>query len=165
MILFWKDNPAIVRIEEVASTLGARGSVMWALEMAEGAANRLSEMGFDTDIPNEAISTSREWARGRVKMPTSKRRILECHRLADSTDSAEAVALYHAIGQACGVVHTRGHILGLPIYELTSIVRRYGIADCTPHVERRMDVYIDRMGFWKDDAAMDCMEWAGFLSR
>ena len=50
-------------------------------------------------------------------MPQAKAAILACHALAREWDSPEDIALCHAVGQGCSVVHTAGHAMGYPIYE------------------------------------------------
>lgn len=63
-------------------------------------------------------------------MPIAQRKILDCHGFAKEIDNKEDIATVHAVGQACSVVHTAGHAMGYPIYDLTSFVHRYGIDDC-----------------------------------
>ena len=82
-------------------------------------------------------------------MPLAQRLILDCHAIAKELDNAADIALCHAVGQACAVVHTAGHALGLPMYELSAIVYRLGIDNCVQSVEARMAEYSDRLAFWK----------------
>ena len=53
----------------------------------------------------KALETSKLWAFGKAKMPVAKREILNCHSFAKQLSSPEDIALCHAAGQACGVVH------------------------------------------------------------
>ena len=67
-------------------------------------------------------------------MPVAKKAILDCHAAAKELSSLADIAHYHAVGQACGTVLANGHAIGYPIYDLTSIVRKYGIENCKCHV-------------------------------
>ena len=69
----------------------------------------------------------RAWAAGELKMRPAQRSILRCHALAKELPSPADIAACHAVAQACSVVHTPGHALGYPIYDLTSLVRRLGV--------------------------------------
>ena len=75
----------------------------------------------------------------------------------------EDAALCHAVGQACAVVHTAGHALGYPIYELTAMVCRLGVPNCREAVEGRAEEYLDRLLYWQAHAHEAPGPWAGFL--
>ena len=70
----------------------------------------------------------------------------------------------YAVGQACAVVHTAGHALGYPMYDLTSIVRRVGPDGCREAVEARKAEYIARLFYWDAHAPDYQGTWAEFLS-
>ena len=111
--------------------------VLWALNLAEESVCVLEEKYPNEHRPRTALELTRFWAAGEIKMTQAKRAILDCHAMAKEITIPEDIALCHAIGQACGVVHTVGHALGYPIYELTAIARRYGIENCRVAVETR----------------------------
>ena len=69
---------------------------------------------------------------------------MDCHAFAKEIDKKEDIAICHAIGQACAVVHTAGHAIGYPIYDLTAIIYRLGIENCAQTVEKRKQDYMDR---------------------
>ena len=71
----------------------------------------------------------------------------------------------HAVGQACAVVHTAGHAIGYPIYDLTSIVYKYGIENCISAVEARKQEYIDKIFYWNMQLGDYKGEWADFMRR
>ncbi len=100
---------------------------MWAFEFADETAQKLFERYPNKKRLGSAVLTSKDWAAGKVKMPVAKRAILQAHAVAKEIDSLEDIALCHAIGQACGVVHANGHAIGFPIYDLTAIIRKYGV--------------------------------------
>ena len=77
----------------------------------------------------------------------------------------EDIALCHAIGQACSVVHTVGHAMGYPIYELTALVRKYGVDGCKAVIESRKQKYIDLLNYWHENYQNYKGEWAKFMLR
>ncbi|HIU83454.1 MAG TPA: hypothetical protein IAC70_05820 [Candidatus Faecicola pullistercoris] len=105
------------------------------------------------------------WAAGQVKMPFARRAILDCHKAAKTADSAEDAALFHAVGQAAGTVHTVGHALGFPIYELTSLVYKHGVDACGPHVEKRCREYLDILNSKAKEADNPDCKWAEFMLK
>ena len=56
-------------------------------------------------------------------MKTAKKDILDCHAMAKELTDKKDAAKCHAIGQACAIVHTKEHVMGYVIYDLTSIIR------------------------------------------
>ncbi len=99
---------------------------MWALDFA-----RLTLAQFESKYPNEyrpriCLELCEAWARGRIKMPTAKRAILDSHAVAKEIDDSGYGALCHAIGHAGATVHVGAHALGLAMYELTAMVLKYG---------------------------------------
>lgn len=122
--------------------------ILWSLELAEESLRQL-EAKYPFELrPRKAIETCKEWAYGEIKMPVAKRAILNCHAFAKEITNASDIALCHAIGQACSVVHTRGHALGYPIYELTAIVHQVGMEECPGVLEKRVQYYLDRLNAW-----------------
>ena len=112
-MLFWEQNHRIM--------------VLWALDLAAGSVAQLEETYPDESRPREALEAARAWAEGKIKMRLAQRKILDCHALAKELGSREDIALCHAVGQACAVVHTAGHAIGYPMYDLSAIVCRLGI--------------------------------------
>ena len=94
----------------------------------------------------------------RIKMK-KKNQVL----FAKEIGSKEDIAVCHAIGQACAVVHTAGHAIGYPIYDLTSIIYRLGIEDCAQTVELRKQKYIDKLLYWSEHICSYEGEWADFM--
>lgn len=70
----------------------------------------------------------------------------------------------HAIGQACAVVHTAGHAIGYPIYDLSAIIYKYGADNCSKAVEERKQEYIGRLFYWNEHLNEYKGEWARFLT-
>lgn len=99
---------------------------MWALDCAQ-----IPLEHFELKYPNETrlrtcLEVSKSWARGEIKMPLARRAILNAHAVAKEIDDPEYDALCHAIGHAGATVHAKCHAIGLPMYELTAIVIKYG---------------------------------------
>lgn len=111
------------------------------------------------------MEAARDWAEGKIKMRLAQRKILDCHAFAKEIDCKEDIAICHAIGQACGVVHATGHAIGYPIYDLTSIIYRNGIEKCSEVVEMRKREYIDKLFYWKEHLGDYNGDWAAFMLK
>ena len=164
-ILFRPTDPLLEELRNSIEAVNHRTAILWALELAEEAADTLEAHLPGETRPRAAVEVSRLWAAGRAKMPLAQREILRCHALAKELDSPEDIALCHAVGQACGVVHTAGHAMGFPIYELTALVRRYGPEACREPVEARLQQLLQQLQYWRDSAAANDGEWASFLPQ
>ncbi|QRN85693.1 hypothetical protein JR334_00120 [Clostridia bacterium] len=162
-ILFAKNSEFLADLAGLIQEQNHRTMVLWAFEFADEAVQRLSERYPDEKRLETAVSISKDWSAGKVKMPIAQRAILQAHAVAKEIDSLEDRALCHAIGQACGVVHTKGHALGFPFYELTAIIRHYGVPECKKIVEERKQQYIDRVFYWKEHYKDYLYEWADFM--
>lgn len=115
-ILFSKGSSLLDNLRHLIGQANRRVLILWALELAGETVLKLTERYPEDLHPREAITASRAWAAGEIKMPIAKRAILNCHAMAkELTDSAD-IARCHAVGQACSVVHTAGHALGYPLY-------------------------------------------------
>lgn len=134
-----------------------------ALELAEETVRELEDKYPDDRCPREAIETARAWAAGEIKMPLARRAILDCHVMVKELTDLADIARCHAVGQACSVVHTEGHAMGYPIYELTALVRERGLENCREVVEARVRDYEQRLLLWVDREKSECRKWADFL--
>lgn len=139
--------------------------VLWAFEFADETVEKLYERYPTETRPGEAVALSKDWAAGKVKMPLAKRAILQAHAFAKEIDSLEDIALCHAIGQACSVVHANGHALGFPVYDLTAIIRHYGVDNCKDAVEERKNQYIKKIYYWRENYKNNPHEWADFMKE
>jgi hypothetical protein len=162
-VLFAKDSEFLRDLIALIQEQNHRTMVLWAFEFADETAQRLTARYPEEKRFEEAVTAAKDWAAGKVKMPFAKRAILQVHSVAKEVDSPEDSALCHAIGQACGVVHANGHALGFPIYDLTAIIRRYGIDECKEPVETRKERYIERIHYWRANHSTHPREWADFL--
>ena len=130
-------------------------------------ANRrvLAEKYPEDHRPREAIGASRAWASGEIKMPIAKQAILNCHAMAKELADPADIARCHAVGQACSVVHTSGHALGYPMYELTAIVLELGLDNCREPIEQRVMYYKQRIRYWMEYEKNCQQSRAGFLKK
>lgn len=115
--------------------------VLWALKFVEEIVITLENKYPDDNRPRVAIEKTRQWARGDIKMPEAKKAILAVHAMAKDITDVSDQALCHAVGQGCGTVHVETHAIGLVVYELTAIVRRYGLDDCEQMLIKRINEY------------------------
>ena len=91
--------------------------------------------------------------------------ILDCHAMSKELADPADIARCHAVGQACSVVHTAGHAMGYPIYELTALVRELGLDSCREAVETRVRIYEQRLQLWTEREQTDFRDWAAFLRK
>lgn len=164
-VLFSKDSLLLQDLRLLVESQSRRGLVLWALDLAEETVKELEARYTGEGRPQQALEAARLWAAGTIKMPLAKRAILDCHGLAKELRDPADIARCHAVGQACSVVHTPGHALGYPIYELTALVRTYGLEHCRGPVEERAQHYVDRLLFWQAQLPAYQGPWANFLCR
>lgn len=164
-ILFSKDSEYLQDLVWLINQQNRQVLVLWALDFAEEIVKKLEIKYPNENRPRNALEATKLWASGKIKIPIAKREILSCHAFAKEISNQEDIALCHAVGQACSVVHTSGHAIGLPIYELTSIVYKLGVENCADSVEKRKQEYIERLIYWKDNYQNYTGEWASFLIK
>ena len=164
-ILFSKESLLLDNLRHLTDQANRRVLILWALELAEETVLQLTEKHPEDFQPREAIAASRAWAAGEIKMPIAKRAILNCHAMAKELIDFADIARCHAVGQACSVVHTAGHALGYPMYELTAIVLEQGLDNCRDVVEQRVMYYEQRLRYWMEFEKTCQQNWAGFLKK
>lgn len=165
MILLSKSSECLLPLQEEIASCDKKTVVVWALSFAKEAVDLLSLRYPREEAPREALILTKLWAQGKVKMPEAKRAILACHGLAKRLTSSEDIAICHAVGQALGTVHAKGHAIGFPIYELTSIVRKYGIDNCKEAFDKRLAEYTQRLQAFAASRKADEYEWAKFFTN
>lgn len=164
-VLFSKKSDYLQDLILLFQQQNHRTMALWAFGFAAETIEKLEEKYPQETRPREALEAVQEWAAGRIKMRPAQQKILSCHAFAKEISCKEDIAMCHAVGQACAVVHTAGHAIGYPIYDLTSIIYQYGIENCTRAVEARKQEYIDKIFYWKMHCENDKGEWAAFMRR
>lgn len=164
-ILFSQESPILHELSMLLEEQNRRIVVLWALDLSGDCVRELLEKYPMDDRPIKALEEAKRWAAGKIKMPVAKKAILNCHSMAKDVNSPEDKAMCHAIGQACSTVHTKRHAMGLPIYELTAIVKKYGIENCREPIERRCTQYMDRLIYWHDNLSEYKGTWAAFMMK
>lgn len=164
-ILFSQESPMLQELSMLLEAQNRRTVVLWALDLSGDCVKELLKKYPMDDRPFRALEETKRWAAGEIKMAAAKKAILNCHSMAKEMHLPEDKALCHAIGQACSTVHTKRHAMGLPIYELTAIVRKYGIENCREPVEKRCVQYIDKLVYWRDNLSEYKGTWAKFMMK
>ena len=164
-VLFAKDMEYLQDLTMLFREQSHKTMVLWALDLAAESVAKLEEKYPDETRPREALEAAQAWAAGMIKMRPAQRKILNCHAFAKEIGSKEDIALCHAIGQACAVVHTAGHAIGYPMYELSAIVYRLGIESCAEAVEQRKREYINKLFYWNEHIDDYEGEWAYFMLK
>lgn len=162
-ILFGSESLLLVELGELIAGANRRALILWALELAEETVRELESRYPGDCRPREAVEAARAWAAREIKMPLAKRAILDCHAMSKELAAPADIAWCHAVGQACSVVHTEGHAMGYPIYELTAIVLELGLENCREAVEARVRDYEQLLRLWTEREQTDCRDWADFL--
>lgn len=134
-ILFSKNSEYLQDLMMLFEAQSHQVMVLWAFDFAAESIAKLEEKYPEENRPRAALEAAIDWASGKIKMPLAQRKILDCHAFAKEIENKEDIAICHSIGQACAVVHTVGHAIGYPIYDLTALVYRYGIENCEYAVE------------------------------
>ena len=164
-ILFSKESLLLDNLRHLIDQSNRRELTLWALELAEDTVLQLAERYPEDLRPGEAIAASRAWTACEIKMPIAKRAILNCHAMAKELTDLADIARCHAVGQACSVVHTAGHALGYPLYELTAIVLEHGLDGYRDSIEQRVVHYEQRLHYWTEFEKTCQQNWAGFLKK
>lgn len=163
-IFFSKDSLLLDGLRQLVEQTNRRALVLWTLELAEETAVQL-EAKYPDHRPGEAVEAAHAWAKGEIKMPIAKRAILNCHAMAKELNDQADIARCHAVGQACSTVHTVGHALGYPMYELTAIVLESGLDACRDAVQQRVAHYTERLLYWRGREPNHPGSWANFLRK
>ena len=164
-VLFAKDSEYLQDLTMLFQNQTHRVMALWAFDLAAESIARLEAKYPEEKRPGEALEAARDWAAGKIKMRMAQRKILDCHAFAKEIDCKEDIAMCHAIGQACAVVHTVGHAIGYPIYDLTSIIYRLGIENCVQTVELRKQEYIEKLFYWNEHVCDYKGTWADFMLK
>ncbi|MDP3129814.1 MAG: hypothetical protein Q8N15_00625 [Bacillota bacterium] len=162
-ILFDQESECLRELIDLMGGQKHRTLVMWAGECAQAPLTILKARYPLEDRPGNAMKAAVAWAQGKIKMPEAKRAILAAHAFAKEIVDPIDIALVHAVGQAASTVHVATHALGLPFYELTSIVFEKGIDGFRDAVGAKIYYYLDRLDYWQNHIDDVARPWAPFL--
>ena len=164
-ILFARDYEYLRDLAALFQEQNHRTMALWVFDFSAGSILALEKKYPDEKRPGEALEAARRWAAGEIKMRPAQQKILACHAFAKEIACKEDIAMCHAVGQACAVVHTAKHAIGYPIYDLTSIVYRLGTENCSKAVELRKQEYLDKLFYWKEHLPDYQAGWADFMLK
>ncbi|WP_243454370.1 putative immunity protein [Desulfosporosinus fructosivorans] len=162
-ILFSRDSQCLQDLIKLIQLQNHRTLVMWALDCAKLPLEQFEAKYPDELCPRTCLELCEAWARGKIKMPMAKRAILDSHAVAKRIDDSEYGAFCHAIGHAEATVHVETHALGLPFYELTAIVLKYGKEKFSKPVSEKINYYYNRLLYWQENTDKLGLVWADFL--
>lgn len=162
-ILFSRDSKCLRELKILIEQQKHRTLVMWALDCAKIPLAQFEEKYPHEFRPRMALELCEAWSRGKIKMPAAKRAILDAHAVAKEIEDNVYGALCHAIGHAGATVHVETHALGLPFYELTSLVLKFGKDKYQKKVHEKINYYCQRLLYWQENINKIDLEWAGFL--
>lgn len=162
-LLFSRESSCLQELLELIRKQKHRTLVMWALICVEEPLKILKEKYPNDNRPEEAIKLCKDWAKGKIKMPIAKKALLQVHAIAKEIENPTDISLCHAIGHACATVHVETHAIGLPIYELSAIVKQYGIDNCKNPIENKIKYYIKTLNYCEKNIDNDKNSWADFL--
>lgn len=166
--LFCKKSEYLQDLIELFQGRDHRVMALWAFDFAAESIAELEKKHPNEKRPREALEAARSWAAGTIKMRSAQRKILDCHAAAKEIGCSEDIAACHAIGQACAVVHTAGHAIGYPIYDLTSIRYRFDRLEMegwVEEMEQRKQRYKNKLLFWEAHISDYRGTWATFMTR
>ncbi|MDR7855371.1 putative immunity protein [Tissierella sp.] len=162
-ILFTRESQCLQNLIELIQLQNHRTIVMWALDCAKLPLGQFESKYQSESRPRTCIELCESWARGKIKMPIAKQAILDSHAVAKEINDAEYGALCHAIGHAWATVHVETHAMGLPMYELTALVLKYGKDNFQKPVSEKISYYKDRLLYWQESKDKLKLDWADFL--
>lgn len=162
-ILFSASDPRVAKIAEAFAKCGRRGAAAAAYAIA-GKYVKLYELAEEkrSDKVRVAYGAGALWAKGTIRMPEARVKILAAHSAARAAYSPVACAAARAVAQAVSTVHTPKHAMGVVYYGLTAIaLAKGGDVDCAEidrEVERMLAI-ID--GYAESEPSPD--GWAAFM--
>ena len=127
-LLFGPKDAQSGEIARAFSECGRREIVAAAFAVAEKYVKlyELAEERNGDGRVRVALGTAKLWAKGVVKMPYGKAKILDAHAAARAAYSPVATAAARAVAQAASAVHSPRHVMGAVYYGLTAVALAKG---------------------------------------
>ncbi len=164
-ILFSRDSQCLEELIKLIEVQNHRTLVMWALDCAKTTLKQFEKKYPEELRPRICTDQCENWARGNIKMPIAKRAIIDAHSVAKTINDEEYAALCHAIGHAGATVHVGTHAIGLPMYELTAIVLKYGPDNFREPINKKINYYYEKLIYWQENTEKMNLKWADFLLK
>lgn len=161
-VLFTRESKCLKDLIELIKVQKHRTLVLWAFECIKEPLKIFEEKYPNEKRPRKAIELCKMWASGEIKMPEAKKAILDCHAVCKEIDDEYYIALCHGIAQGISTVHVETHALGLPFYELTSIVIK-NRDNYEEKVKEKIKYYIDTLTYFQNNVDKINNKWAKFL--
>lgn len=161
-ILFDRNSPILSDLNLVLLSVSKKVIIRWSFHFVEELLKELNTLVPQEKRPREAYLVVKDWAAGKVRMIEAKKAILACHQIAKDTEDEVLIAYYHAIGQGLSVVHTVKHALGLPIYQLTGIVRAHP-TEYEAELKKKVSEYGSVLHQINADPNIEMLEFADFI--
>lgn len=162
-ILFDHNSVSLLSLINLIENSKHRVLILWAFFMVEQVCSQLKRDNVDDKLILNAVNITKSWSKGLLKMNEAKHSILTVHSMAKEFDNPSIIAKLHAIGHGLSTVHVKTHALGLIFYELTSIVRDFGIEHFESHVIKRIDFYEKKLDYYSNTYDYINQVWASFL--
>lgn len=163
-ILFSRDSACLQELIRLIRLEKHRTLVLWAFECVKEPLAQFERQYKNEPRPRIAFECCQKWAHGEIKMPIAKRAILDCHSVCKELKNDYLIALCHAIGQGLSTVHVETHAIGLPMYELTSIVIQ-NREEYEDKVQDRIKEYTKILTDCRTSIDKSEESWAEFLLR
>ncbi len=145
-IWFEPSDLCLKEISDYISNSSKEMVIEWSLLQVKRIIDTLKQKYPEEDRAVLAYERSIQWLHKQIKMPMVKHAILDCHAVVNDITSPSDKALFHAVGQGLSTIHVKTHAMGIPIYELTSIVRTH-IDDFECEVNQKIKDYLNAFDF------------------
>lgn len=162
-ILFDRNSVLLQPLIDLLCIQNRRVIVSWCLDCMETILAEIRCIDPRETRAEEAVRQCQLWSAGTIRMPQAKKAILAAHAIAKDSDDPVLTAYAHAIGQGCASVHCETHALGMVIYDLTALVRRYGLNQRV--IIERARWYEEKLNEWQDEEKLIGRKWAAFLMK
>ncbi|MDD4213021.1 MAG: hypothetical protein PHY42_06495 [Bacilli bacterium] len=160
-LLFTSLSPCLNTLSRLFATHSHQTLILWAFTCVSGPL-RFMQIKYPNVSPLFTIDEiCKKWSQGLIKMKEAKATILALHHEAKCLMDSVDASIFHGIAQAYSCIHTPTHVLGLPIYELTSLVRHYGLPRAIPYVEEKVREYQETL--LKVAGETHLFSWASFI--
>lgn len=161
-ILFMPYDERISKLCDLAAECSKLCLVVWAYEYSEKYVELFEEYSSDTRV-RQSREAAYAWAKGVIKMPEARIYILSAHKAAAESNNAVAEAAGRAVAQAASTVHSARHALGLALYGLTALAKKYG--EDSAEVSKEITRLTEGLIKTAEEEKFKQEKWAKFLSK